>query len=202
MARNAAEARTPAVARNAAVFRSGPVRNGNFETGTGSASSGWIGSINNGWSVGISSGTATASYDNTVSHSGSQSMKYNSTVSGTGSISITAGGTIAGNITDAPKALHVIAGQQYKFSYWLKTDSIVGVGTRMYVWERNATGGAVVEYAVNTEVTGTNDWQYLSKTVTMNANTKWVLFILQSAAMTGTAWFDDISLITARNAVV
>ena len=138
------------------------------------------------WSV--SSGTATYSADNTVSHSGSYSAKGVET--NTGSL-----GRLYQDVTSM-----VVPGKQYRISGWMKTQDVIGqvvIGLD-YVDSNGWTpaDGYVKEIGY---ATGTTDWTYFEGDVftlpsmPSSATAVWFLFDFNNGK--GTAWWDDVSLI-------
>lgn len=202
MARTTASARSAASTRTTAAFRSGLVKNGNCETGTGSqAVDGWIGNVSFGWRIDNSQGTA--SYDNTTSSSGSQSLKL--VKSGVNLANISNVDTNNISTTIARFGIIVKPSTSYKFSMFYKGDGTTAPRVRVVEYD---SAYAFTQLGVNTLLGTENVWTNYSATFTTASTSKYILIepilFLNGVGVDGTtANADDISLVqTSRSAAV
>ena len=95
-----------------------------------------------------------------------------------------------------------MAGKTYKFSMYVKTENVVpvksndkGGDVRINFW--NASWGDVAPgiYLTSSTLKGDTDWTLLEKIITIPENAVTVGFQCYFGEATGTAWYDDVSLV-------
>lgn len=187
----------------------GGVFNGGFELGTGTANTDatWIGNEKYGWILNLyAAGGATAgsaTYDNTVSHSGGQSMKIISTTCPLNSM-VYAQQLYANvayyDVTDLSQLFKMVrakANTLYKFSGWIKTSAITtsnSKGARILFMAYGANGIRTNDGVYSSYISGTSDWTYVEISMTTPAGTEFIDIGICIESETGTAWFDDLKL--------
>lgn len=143
-----------------------------------------------GWSTFL--GTATYTVDSSTKHSGGKSVMGVETSSDNI-------GRLYQNVTDI-----AVPGQQYQISGWIKTSGVTGrvVIALDYVTSYyTPADGYVSEIG---QVTGTTDWTYYESPIftlpEKPADAEALFFLLDFNAGTGTAWWDDLQLISVSGA--
>lgn len=189
------------MARTVATFRSGIIKNGSFEVGTGSISAnGWIGSEAYGW-YGSFNDTGTMSFDTTVFHSGTQSIKIDITSGTTKPNGISTTG-LASFWGSSSRTLPLISkygiavkpSTTYRLSAWMKVSSAQDVSFQYQQF--SALGGErlAIGYLYNSSYTNT-DWAYNTVQFTTNVSTAYVeIDILLYQAAAASLWIDDLFL--------
>jgi hypothetical protein len=150
----------------------------------------------NGWAIPVGSVTASAaaSFDTSVSAVGTNSMKLD-LLNTSGAISVsTRRQTPAANllyelIPMYPSSAYILTGQ-------IKTNNTATNGAWIEVVEYSSSGSALATN-VTSKLSGTNNWQQMTKSFTSNASTVGCAIILRHnvAGNISTAWFDDLKLI-------
>ena len=140
---------------------------------------------------------ANASIKNTiigdVVKSGKLSAKTDSPVSGT-------------SIFRQNLDVNALRGKTVKVSGYIKTQDIKSTGTAVNIWlfclDKNGGQLPTTTTVLTKPLTGTNDWAYYEKIVTIpnDLAIDGISVRLQASGSTGFAWFDDIS-VTEYNAV-
>lgn len=212
-ARTLAGARTATSARNS--VNTNLVPNAGFETAptfvaAGGTQARWIdgsaaGSVAHTsaykWGIRSITGTATAQFDNSTSHSGTYSMKL-STAAITSDI-IVETDTATTILALSRGAIPILPNTVYQVTFWMKTNYASGDssdGAHMLTQERSASGGATGTNATSTKVKTTTDWTQYSLNFTSAATSALLQLICRVRGNTGTAtlvmdaWFDDIAL--------
>lgn len=152
------------------------------------------------WAIGSKSGTSSAHFDTTDSHSGAASLKLSTGSPGAGVEVWSYPSTSAQNITRY--ALRLIEGVQYTVSYWMKTNYVSGNGTgaRLVCITRGAGISASTQLHF-TPVLTTTGWTFYSAPITIPVGFP---YLQLQCRITGTggagdlimdAWFDDISVV-------
>lgn len=139
------------------------------------------------WHSWTSGGTMT--WDSTVSHSGSKSFKMHNP-------------STSDNSTWYLDPISITGGKSYLLSSWAKTDNVAGTvgagqGCYFYVTFLDAANNEIWTQGFESafKYKGTNDWQYFSTYVTAPATAVKVKINAMLFGNSGTAWFDDLSLV-------
>ncbi|WJH33979.1 Ig-like domain-containing protein [Paenibacillus sp. CC-CFT747] len=153
--------------------------NGGFEQT--STVSGWSGNLApTGWTRYVFSGSPVFAVDKSVSHSGSQSVRIEA--------SSPSRGTVYQQIGS------VTAGRTYKISGWMKTENVSNQALIRYQIGRTSGGNVLINFVT---ATGTKDWFYFEKTLTMPDNATSPAWLKLEAFLetgTGKVWFDDLAI--------
>jgi hypothetical protein len=86
------------------------------------------------------------------------------------------------------------AGKTYSASVWVKTSGLSG-SARLAFTFWNASGTSLGDVPDSSPVSGTQDWQRLSRSAVAPSGTAFVRIELRQAGI-GTTWWDDVSLTT------
>lgn len=147
-----------------------------------------------------SGGAATWRFDDSEGHSGTTSLKVVVTT-GIGSTNSNEASLLGGSGPSAANQnrylIPVYPSAAYIFTGWIKTSSITAGsgGARFKITEYDGVNTAATATRNTTLVTGTNDWTQYTSSFTTNANTKLINLFCDLTLETGTAWYDDISLV-------
>jgi uncharacterized protein YjdB len=160
------------------------IANGGYDT-VASPTAGWTAMKPTGWGVWLASGTPEATVDNAVYHDGSYSLRLKSL------------GDVISKASVNQSGLPVTAGQYYKISQWMKTDSIVssGLGAYMRLSYQNSSGTQVGNYIFMGSLKGTNDWTLQQQILKVPTGAVTLKVEDYYDLATGTAWYDEVSLI-------
>lgn len=143
-----------------------------------------------GWSYNNSTNSAIM-LDSTIYHKGKYSLKV---VGGTNTEALKSSSEIEFSIEG-----YELAGHFVTFEGWIKTNSIEGTAgftTHCFFYQDEPIQPPSVYKSK--EITGTNDWQLVSVTVQIPDSTRTIHLRLHMVN-TGTAWFDDFSLIVNKS---
>jgi len=192
-----ADVDTPPTDLKISTASKGGVFNGGFELGTGAAArttSGWIEDEKYGWYA-VSWTTAwAASFDATISHSGSKSLKL-STTDATGKTYIFNFSSVI-TAADMTKSLpRIKPNTLYKLSAWVKTNN--AAANAVYFASIQYDSSAVIGTTTDSsKLTGTNDWTLITTTLTSDADAEFlaIQLIYGVDGNVADAWFDDIKL--------
>lgn len=151
------------------------------------------------------SGTAyAASFDSSVSHTGTYSMKVSTTA--TASVIVVSNVIIITPTALLDTGIYASPNTSYTYSFWMKTNYVSGDSDGAYMIFRSRNGaGSTVASATSTKVKTTTDWTQYTGTFTTAADAVWIepFMIVDGNAGTGTlimdAWFDDIYLAPTTN---
>jgi hypothetical protein len=149
-----------------------------------------------GWAFSFSTGTASASFDNAVSRSGSKSLRLSTLdASGTAIATQSLAASVPTTAETGTTITPVLPSTSYTLTLWAKTSN--AATNSVYADIREFTGARVsaVTTATN-KLSGTNDWTQLTVTVTTSVNTRFIGIVLRNAVPgnVSDAWFDDITL--------
>ncbi|TLS51341.1 carbohydrate-binding protein [Paenibacillus antri] len=154
--------------------------NGGFErTETGS---GWIDNVKpSAWGQWLASGTPKLAIDSQVYRSGERSA----------SIEGPAGAVSRAAIT---QSVPVTIGKTYRIGGWVKTEAVSNQALIRFQMRRSGAGNLLINVGT---VTGTRDWTYIERLLTIPDNalqpaTLAVEMFLEAG--TGKVWFDDVSV--------
>jgi hypothetical protein len=148
-----------------------------------------------GWATSSITSSASAGFDNTVSHSGTYSIKL-STLDATGQV-------VVGNDKTTPAAANLYQlfllkpNTQYKLVGWIKTNNVAANSAFIDLREYSASAANLATTS-STKFSGTNaSFIQVTFTVTTNASTVFGQIFLRNniAGNVGDAWFDDITLV-------
>lgn len=148
-----------------------------------------------GWATvaGALTASAEAAFDTSKSHTGSASLRL-STLNAAGSI-VVGYKTNPMTLSAAPVELFpVLPSTTYKFTAFMQTDNVTTNGAFLDVREFNSSAGTITTTSSN-KLSGTNaTWQTLTITVTTNASTRWIGFLvrLNVPGNVSSLWIDDI----------
>lgn len=152
--------------------------NAGFEETKGAAS-GWdqLGAAS--WSVWKPTGSPVVSISEEASRTGKYGLKIKASQNARAAVS---------------QDVVVKGGKTYQLSTWIKTDNIVsGQGARMRV--TTFEGKQQLELLYSSRLTGTHDWSEIKMDVELPANVDSIRVQLFFETGTGTAMFDDVSLL-------
>ncbi|OCT11247.1 hypothetical protein A8709_06085 [Paenibacillus pectinilyticus] len=159
------------------------VTNGSFETLTAGSGNGFTDVQPTSWTASAAYGSPTVTVDDAVYGTGTHSLKIQATANGKASA--------------VQRSIPVTAGNWYRLSGKIRTESLTGTGATVRLnW--NGSGGSVLGtvYGPATAVKGTTaDWQivdglYQAPTGSLNAS-----IYANYETGTGKAWFDDLKII-------
>lgn len=164
---------THGFAEDAPKDRSGLLVNGTFAKGM------------QGWSSSSSKKTALIGLDDTQKHDGMTSLRIDNP---------------DGQDTNVKQAVVVKPGTRYRMSAFIKTKDALGI-------KKNDNSGASIAvvggYQKSKSVAGTKPWSKISFEFDTNRETEIEVCLrlgFYSAAVTGTAWFSDVSLVEVGKA--
>ncbi|OHB60023.1 MAG: hypothetical protein A2Y12_05605 [Planctomycetes bacterium GWF2_42_9] len=95
---------------------------------------------------------------------------------------------------------NVQAGQEYEFSYWIKTSGVSGTGVCLVLEALGSSYNNIKTYT-SSYITGTNDWQKITINFVAPEGTVYLRPEPGFVTASGTAWFDDLSIIPTNNMV-
>ena len=182
----------------------GGVPNGGFETGSGSASSTWIGLENYRWYTQQSAVTGTASFNRTYYYDGSQSLKINiSTTSSNGAL-YSSQYDLDRTVSKISKyAIPIKSNTTYRFSGWIKTEGVSNLNSKgaLFIFTE------LTDSAYNNRIfftpyqRGTVNWTQNITVFTTSSTTTHCEILTELEGETGAAFFDGITLeeITSSN---
>ena len=205
---------TTPVTRNALTFARQPVdelvRNGDFEyapafTAATSTQQRWINGTAGGssatggeyrWALSYIFGSVGASFDSTVSKTGTYSLKLSQLNTSSDIIASQSRISSTPTIWELNNQLQpALPSTSYTLTAWVKTNNVAANGVFADIREFNGAGAAIVT-TPTTKLSGTNDWTQLSLTVTTNSSTRYIGILLRNTVGGNVcdAWFDNISL--------
>jgi len=169
----------------------------------GTASNSLIGNVGFGWHTAFG-GTAAAIFDTSVKHSGNSSLKL---IAGTANAG-TYGNCVSLATAASPTLENLVKyyikvkpSTSYTLTAFIKTSEVTNVNAgstnaaHIRIYEYKESLNTSISSNVTTNINGTNDWTKVTKVFTTNSLTRriniWCLIFNE----TGTAWFDDISLV-------
>ncbi|MCU6709749.1 Ig-like domain-containing protein [Paenibacillus sp. J5C_2022] len=151
--------------------------NGDYELASGGIPAGW-----NDW---VSSGTPSFSISESVYKSGVRAFQLTSEFEGRGAL--------VQHIPLQPSQ----RGKTYKLSQWIKTDAVTGEGAFNRLYLVNSKGARIGDIHSLRKLTGTQDWTLVEGMVFIPEDERIAGITIENLLErgTGTAWFDDASLL-------
>jgi hypothetical protein len=157
-----------------------------------------------GWGVNRVNTNASAGFDYTTSHSGSCSMKL-STLNSSGRVRVFPMMRAFGALTaaDIPSLVPALPNTSYTLTGWIKTNNVTTNGAYMQLIQVNGNNLSTATVTSTALLTGTNDWTFVTATVTTGSGTRYIApnLGLDVAGNVSDAWFDDIVITPTTNTV-
>jgi hypothetical protein len=104
---------------------------------------------------------------------------------------------------DIPSLVPALPNTSYTLTGWIKTNNVTTNGAYMQLIQVNGNNLSTATVTSTALLTGTNDWTFVTATVTTGSGTRYIApnLGLDVAGNVSDAWFDDIVITPTTNTV-